>query len=184
MAVKLTLDPSSTISLSITHRPLSTLRYSSSRPIHLGLKHVDFWSTASDERAVTVFGTRVFFAGTCTSRKTLSGKVRNGSFTVWRLLIRCSRLTVKGLVCDSADITGIIAVRPLALRQLGQNSIKAGTPTIPSNVAPYPTRPKFPRVQIAGQRPDTLLLPGNETLAWIRPPVKQNLFHVASIPPM
>lgn len=44
-------------------------------------------------------------------------------------------------------------------------------------------RPRLPNVQIAGHSPAILFAPGSITDASIRPPVKQNLFHVVSIPP-
>jgi len=48
--------------------------------------------------------------------------------------------------------------------------------TIPSNVDPYPARPRFPIVHMAGHIPTTLFAPGSCTEASNIPPVKQNLF--------
>lgn len=53
---------------------------------------------------------------------------------------------------------------------------------VPSVVAPYPGRPKFPIVQTPGHRPATSPAPGSETRASIYPVVKQNLFQEVSIP--
>jgi hypothetical protein len=71
---------------------------------------------------------------------------------------------------------------------------------MPSRLAPYPARPvenienlqtqtevehipKLPIVQTAGHKPATLFMPGRDTDVTIKPPVKQNLFHVDSNPP-
>lgn len=104
----------------------------------------------------------------------------------------CHGLLVNGLVLDSADVAGVVCVRPLLFMVLRSRGGQQGDGrqssgrirktenseyavrvrdriqrTVPSRVAPYPARPKLPIVHMAGQRPRMLLTPGSVTLASI-----------------
>ena len=113
-----------------TYRPLCTLGDLCDEGVlvDLRLEHVDFGRGPANEGAIGVFRPRMALAGACAPGQPLAGKEgQNAAVSLVAVDRRRHRLSVHSLVRDSADVAGVVRVRPLRMRTSAprQNSSEA-----------------------------------------------------------
>ena len=113
-----------------TYRPLCTLGNLCDKGVlvDLRLEHVDLRCRPANEGAIGVFRPRMALAGACAPGQPLAGKEgQNAAVSLVAVDRRRRRLSVHSLVRDSADVAGVVRVRPLRMRTSAprQNSSEA-----------------------------------------------------------